>query len=112
MPKPITRPYSRYSLEAVELLGKLIRRNRIDRKITAQDLSTRAGISRDLLWRIEKGDETCSIGAVFEAAAIVGVPLFDHDQSALTDRLVQTTRYAGLLPKSVRRPVKAVRDDF
>lgn len=60
-------------MEGLALLGQLIRAGRIERKITAQELATRAGISRALLYRVEHGDPQCSIGAVFEAATIVGV---------------------------------------
>ena len=66
MPKPVMRPYSRYSRDAVVLLGQLIRRTRIERKLTAAELAERAGLSRGLVQRIEKGDPGCAIGAVFE----------------------------------------------
>ncbi len=65
MAKPLSRTYSRYSRDAAELMGKLIRLGRTERKLTAQDLADRAGISRGLLQRIEKGDLKCEIGAVF-----------------------------------------------
>lgn len=44
MPKSVTRPYSRYSRDAVSLLGALIGEARKERKITAQALADRAGI--------------------------------------------------------------------
>ena len=56
MPKSITRTYSRYSRDAAALLGALIREARNARKLTAQELADRAGISRGLLQRIEKGN--------------------------------------------------------
>ncbi|MBW1985514.1 MAG: helix-turn-helix transcriptional regulator, partial [Deltaproteobacteria bacterium] len=52
MPKSITRTYSRYSLDAAALLGALIREARNERKLSAQELADRAGISRGLLQRI------------------------------------------------------------
>jgi transcriptional regulator with XRE-family HTH domain len=112
MPKSITRTYSRYSRDAAALLGALIREARNERKLTAQELADRAGISRGLLQRIEKGNLKCEIGAVFEAATIVGVKLFDVDESTLTKYLRQTKEKLALLPKSVRKKPKAVRDDF
>lgn len=54
MPKSITRTYSRYSRDAVALLGGLIRSARKERKLTIQEVAERAGISRGLLQRIEK----------------------------------------------------------
>lgn len=112
MPKSIIRAYSSYCRDAVALLGASIREARIERKLTAQELADRAGISRGMLQRIEKGNPKCEIGAVFEAAAIVGVKLFDADESALPKHLRQTREKLVLLPKSVRKETKMVRDDF
>jgi len=112
MPKSITRTYSRYSRDATALLGELIRAARKERKLTAQELADRAGISRGLLQRIEKGDLKCEIGAAFEVATIVGIKLFDADVTTLTKHLSQTRDKLALLPKSVRRKSRVVRDDF
>ena len=112
MPKSVTRTYSRYGRDAVTLLGALIREARTERKLTAQELADRAGISRGLLQRIEKGNPKCEIGVVFEVATIVGIKLFDADETALTKYLRQANEKLALLPKSVRRQSKAVHDDF
>lgn len=112
MPKPITRTYSRYTQEACALLGGLIRTARKERKFTAQELADRAGISRGLLQRVEKGDLKCEIGAAFEVATIVGVRLFDADETTLTKHLRQTDDRLVLLPKRIKARKKAVRDDF
>ncbi len=112
MPKPITRTYSRYTREASALLGGLIRASRKERKLTAQELADRAGISRGLLQRIEKGDLKCEIGAVFEAATIVGVRLFNADETTLTKHLRRTEDKLALLPKRIKARKKVVRDDF
>ena len=112
MSKPAHRAYSRYAIDAIELLGQLIRIGRIERKMTASDLAARAGISRDLLHRIERGEPGCSIGAVFETAAIVGAPLFGAERSELTGRIRDTDSRLALLPKAVRKKPLAVRDDF
>ena len=112
MPKSITRTYSRYSRDAVALLGGLIRSARKERKFTTQEVADRAGISRGLLQRIEKGDLKCTIGAMFEVASIVGVKLFDADDSTLTRHIRQTDDKLALLPKSVRKKTRSVDDDF
>jgi transcriptional regulator with XRE-family HTH domain len=112
MPKPFTRTYSRYAQEASALLGGLIRAARKERKLTAQELADRAGISRGLLQRIEKGDLKCEIGAAFEVATIVGVKLFDATESTLTRHLRQTEDKLALLPQRIKTRKKAVRDDF
>lgn len=112
MQKPTKRTYSRYNREAVQLMGKIIKLGRNGRKLTAQDLADRAGISRGLLQRIEKGDMNCAIGAVFEVATIVGVRLFDANSPTLAKHIEQTEDKLTLLPKSVRKRKKAVDDDF
>jgi transcriptional regulator with XRE-family HTH domain len=111
-PTQIPRTYSRYGREAVTVLGQLIRIARIERKLSVAELAERAGVSRDLIQRIEHGDPRCGIGAVFEAAAIVGVPLFEADRSALTGLLTEQDEKLRLLPKSVRKTRTAVKDDF
>ena len=70
MPKPVIRSYSRYAREATELLGQIIRTARTERALTVADVAERAGTSRGLVHRIEKGDMGCSIGAAFEIAAM------------------------------------------
>lgn len=112
VPKSITRTYSRYSRDAVTLLGGLIREARKERRFTVQEVADRAGISRGLLQRIEKGDLKCGVGTVFEVATILGIKLFDADQTTLTRQLSQTKEKLALLPKSIRKKSKAVHDDF
>ncbi len=112
MPKSKTRTYSRYSREAGQLISNLIRVARKEHKLTAQEVAERAGISRGLLQRIEKGDPKCSIGTVFEVAAIVGVKLFDAEATTLTKHIRQTEDKLALLPKSVRKKTRALDDDF
>ena len=112
MPKSITRTYSRHAQTASTLLGQLIRVARKKHKLTAQEVADRAGISRGLLQRIEKGNPKCEIGVVFEVAVIVGVKLFDTDQGTLTKHLHRTEEQLELLPKSIRIKTKTVHDDF
>lgn len=108
----ITRTLSRYGQEALTLLGQLIRANRIKQKLSVQELAERVGISRDMIHRIERGDPRCGIGAVFEAATIVGVPLFTEDESRLSERVAQQSETLRLMPKAVRKTQTAVKDDF
>lgn len=106
------RTYSRYGRGAVALLGQLIRINRIERKLSVAELAERVGASRDLMQRIEQGDPRCGIGIVFEAAAIVGVPLFEEDRGRLTIRVAEQEEKLRLLPKSIRKTRTVVKDDF
>ncbi len=112
MSKPTLRGYSRYGREAAELLGLLIHNARVERQLTVAEVAERAGMSRGLVYRIEKGDLGCSVGAVFEVAAIVGVRLFDANPATLTRYRDMTREKFVLLPKAVRRKARKVKDDF
>lgn len=112
MSSPYIRHYSRYALNALALMGAALRAARIERKLGTQALADRAGISRDMLYRIEKGDPRCEIGVVFELAAILGVPLFEPDPVVLEARHRQVKERLALLPKAVHAPRIGVKDDF
>jgi len=112
MPKPTTRAYSRYSRDATVLLGQMIRLGRINHKLTVAELAERADVSRGLIQRIERGEPGCSIGAVFEVATIVGIRLFDADQSTLTANTAFNQQTLTLMPKSARPSQKVLKDDF
>lgn len=112
MAKPQNRPYSQYSLNAMQLLGQLVREGRLAKGFNTTDLAARAGVSRTLLARIEHGDPGCSMGAAFEVAALCGVTLFEPDENALTLRLSRQSEKLALLPKSVRAVKRVVDDDF
>lgn len=104
--------YSQYSTTAVSLIGRLIRVERLHKKMTTIELAERAGISRGLLQRIEKGDPKCNIGAVFEVATIVGIKLFDADKISMQKHINQLEEKLTLLPKSIRDTRNELKDDF
>lgn len=112
MAKSSTRSYSRYTRQAVRLLGMQVRTHRLERRMTTAELAERAGISRDLLYRVEKGDPRVTLGVAFELAAIVGVPLFEADPKALETREQQAAEKLSLLPGAVRKRQTEVKDDF
>jgi DNA-binding XRE family transcriptional regulator len=112
MASPQNRTYLRPTRDAVELLGKLIRLGRKERKMTEEDLAGRAGISRRTLQKIERGDLKCEIGLVFEVANLVGVKLFGDEESVnLYRNKNRIDDILALLPKRVRSIVK-VDDEF
>ena len=112
MVKPAQRSFSRYAREAAELFGLMIRCARIERGFTVADVAERAGISRGLVHRIEKGEMGSSIGAAFEVAAIVGLRLFEAETTTLTRHLSMERGKLTLLPQSVRTGTTKVKDDF
>jgi len=112
MSKQTTYSYSRYSSNAISLIARLIRAARKEQKLTTSELAERAGISRGLLQRIEKGDPKCSIGAVFEAATIVGIKLFNEDDNSLNKHIHRVEERLTLLPQSIRHTQTELHDDF
>ena len=106
------RVYSQYSKLAAQLLGKAVRLARKERRFTAQELANRAGITRVTLASIEKGDMRCEIGLVFEVASLVGIRLFDADETGIKMGINQINDKIALLPKSVYPTSKVVIDDF
>jgi DNA-binding XRE family transcriptional regulator len=106
------RTYSRYTKEAALLLGRFIQLGRKSRKLSESDLADRIGISRTTLQKIEKGSLTCEIGIVLEAAALVGVKLFEVDsKDSFESKLDSVNDKLAFLPRSVRKS-KEVDDDF
>lgn len=104
---------SPYAREAAELLGRMIRAARLERNMTAGELAERAGVSRPLLNRAEKGDMGVAIGTMFELASILGIPLFEADPEKLTMRLDAERRAGALLRKRAYvASQKQVDDDF
>ncbi len=112
MAKASNRIYSHYTREALELFAALIREARLEKKMTAQELADRSGISRGLVQRIEKADPSCAIGSVFEVASILGLVLFDSDEHSLAEKRALAISKIALMPKSVRKTKREVDDDF
>lgn len=112
MAKASSRTYSQYTREALELFAAWIREVRLEKKMTAQELADRAGISRGLLQRIEKADPSCAIGSVFEVASILGLTLFDSDEQSLMDKRLASQGKIALMPKAIHKPKREVDDDF
>lgn len=106
-----SRPYTRAAREAAALLGAQIRLARTQRRMTAQDLAARAGISRTTLQKIERGDLRTEIGLVFEVATIAGVQLFDPEPAALPAHRARIDTLLMLLPQRVRGTAEDERVD-
>ncbi|MDH6266624.1 transcriptional regulator with XRE-family HTH domain [Rhizobium sp. SG_E_25_P2] len=107
-----TRSYSRVTKQALSILGKQIKAGRLERGLTAVELSERAGISRKTLRGIENGQSGSEIGIVFEVAALVGVRLFETDDRTLAIQNARLDEKLTLLPKSVRHSKPEFDDDF
>jgi transcriptional regulator with XRE-family HTH domain len=105
------RVYSPLTIEAAKLLGARVRLARLERRWTLQGLADRVGVSHVTMRKIERGDLTVALGVAFEAAAVVGVPLFHEDRSRRSLEADRVDDRLAVLPQLVRKPLK-VDDDF
>lgn len=104
--------YSTYTKEAMKLFSDLICAERKAQKMTQQELADRTGVSRSLIKRLEKGDLSCSIGAVFEAAHVLGIKLFDMGPERLQQEIFRVEEKLALLPTTIHKKPVVVDDDF
>lgn len=106
------RTYSRVTEEALALLGKQVRLARKQRRMSEAELAARVGIARSTLQLIEKGDPKVEVGLAFEAAVLAGVGLFVPEAISLAPQIERLDDKLALLPHSIRRPHREVKDDF
>lgn len=94
------------------MLGQQIAAARRRQRRTAADVAERAGITRQTLRRIERGDPSVAIGLVFDVAGILSVPLFAASRAELADLVARGERDLALLPRRVSEGHAEVDDDF
>lgn len=111
-PMLVKDDYSPYTQEAAELLGAQIRQGRQARRWPAEELARRIGISRRTLSKVERGDPSVGLGLAFEAARLVGVPLFGGGRDLVKTELNRSRDRLALLPQRVRGPGRDADDDF
>ncbi|KQM81090.1 XRE family transcriptional regulator [Sphingomonas sp. Leaf23] len=103
---------SRYAENALKLMADTLRAARTEQRLSQADLAGRAGISRSLLVRVERGEPGCAIGTVFELAAILKVPLFGLDEKEVAREANRVADRLALLPAAVHSRRAPVDDDF
>ena len=97
--------------EALRMLGASIRAARKRRRWTVDELAERVGVSTPTARKVERGDPTVAVGTMFEAAVLVGVPLFDQDPTRRELFAASKSLELALLPAAIR-PRAEVDDDF
>lgn len=105
------RPHSRTTLEAARLLGARIRVARRERRWTLQELADRVGATPATIRKVERGNPTVGLGVAFEAATLLGVPLFHHDSERRGLEAKRVDDRLAVLPQAVRQPTN-VSNDF
>lgn len=107
-----TRSFMSTTQAAVALLGAQIAIARREKGWTAADLAERVGVQPQTIGRLERGAPTVALGVAFEAAVIVGVPLFDTAEHELPGRVDAARQHLTLLPTRVSRPPLEIDDNF
>jgi transcriptional regulator with XRE-family HTH domain len=99
--KPVLMPSAERVLKT---LGANIRLARLRRKLSTEQVSERAGISRATLWHVEKGSPSVAMGIYCQVLFVLG---FDKDliKVAADDILGRKLQDAGLETKE-RAPKK------
>lgn len=109
MAKP--RTYSRRTNEAMRLLGAQVTEARRARRWSVEELAERVGASHPTIRKVERGDPSVGLGVAFEAATVLGVPLFGDDDDRRSVEAARLRDRLTALPDRARRPGK-VSNDF
>jgi transcriptional regulator with XRE-family HTH domain len=94
---------TRVATDALVVLGTQIRVARHDKNWTAADVGMRIGADPRTVTAIERGSPGVSIGTVFSAASVLGVPLFGDDDEIARLRRRGEERVA-LIPSREYQP--------
>ena len=97
---------------ALSHFAALLRIQRKERNLTLEELADRLGVSTPTVRKILEGSPSVAIGSFFEAARILGVPLFDPDPNRFAVTASRTAKVESLLPKRVRTRQPEIDDNF
>lgn len=97
---------------ALSHFAAMLRVQRRERKLTLDELADRLGISTPTVRKILEGSPGVAIGSYFEAARILGVPLFDPDPDRFALTASRTAEIDALLPKRIRTRQHEIDDNF
>lgn len=91
--------------KTLQHLGENIKLARLRRKLTAEQVSERAGVSRATLWAVEKGAATVAIGTYLQVLVVLGLEK-DFLKVANDDELGRKLQDSNLLirKRGPRRP--------
>ncbi len=90
-------------------LGEKLKLARLRRKLSSEQVSERAGITRSTLINVEKGSPTTSIGIYLQVMVVLGL-YEDFTKLASDDELGRKLQDANILIKK-RVPQKGVKNE-
>ena len=100
------------AVAALSHFAALLRIRRKERNLSLGDLADRLGVSTPTVRKILEGAPSVAIGSYFEAARILGVPLFDPDPDRFAVTASRTAELESLLPKRIRTHQQEIDDRF
>ena len=92
------------ALRALQKLGADLALTRRKRGLSTADMATRLFVSRDTLWRLERGDPTVAMGTLATAAFLLQVHTRFADLAAPSSDTVGLALDEERLPKRIHRP--------
>jgi transcriptional regulator with XRE-family HTH domain len=107
-----TRVFAPQTIDAAQVLGSQVAQARRARGWTAEELGQRVGVSARTISNLEHGSPTVAIGIAFEAATMLGVPLFGVEGPELALLARRGREIVALLPSRVYHGRQPVDDDF
>lgn len=98
--------------DALKVLGSYIYENRIFKKYTAKMAGQAIGVTPRTWRMIEKGEPTVSAGHYFNAAAMLGIPLFARDARQMAILAGHRKHIDSLLPDRAYAVPVEIDNDF
>ena len=108
----VTRTYSNRTLQAMKIFASQIRLARKEHRWSIAELAERVGTTRPTIAQIELGNPATGLGLYFEAANILGIPLFEADEHEMTAIQKKLDMALSLLPRRIDKDRDEVFDDF
>jgi quercetin dioxygenase-like cupin family protein len=99
-------------------IGKRIKRARLDKKITLDDMANETGLSKEFIKKIEAGDQRPSVGTLLQISRTLHIDssflLKEQDNAVEKRSKAYTTRtdnyaYSSLTPSAENKHLKAFR---
>ena len=102
MPKPHSLPLP--AAHALRKLGRDLALARRKRGISTTEMAERLFVSRDTLWRMERGDPTVALGTLATAAFVLQLQDRLANLAAPATDALALSLDENRLPKRIRRP--------
>ncbi|MCU0862799.1 MAG: helix-turn-helix domain-containing protein [Planctomycetes bacterium] len=91
------------AVRALQKLGRDLALARRKRRLSTADMASRLFVSRDTLWRLERGDPTVAIGTLATAVFLLQCHERLADLAAPANDLVGLQQEEARLPQRIRR---------